>query len=642
MPNGYNGVYQGLGAAAGAAGQNKTAKPTTGGTAAGVLAGLDLAAGQAGANENEPIPLSSPGSDADALAGTPPRLVRALNTTAVPAATSLPRYEQYKQLKGGTDLDFATPGALEVRYLIRHIYDRLSMPFLYEDGSARPDSPWLGADGGGQSGETVTPDEHWARRTAEAFSLLPYTLPVTAYSASAGLVMTDERMLYKLQGATEDEDKAYPLAAECQHSVTTAVLGRGFSFPFEMKQSSDGVSRPKLKTMFTAGPSGSAVVQMTPAGEAKWIDHKKGSYALSSLGADFGPGSAFSFNDSFGANQLASSHPHIAYVMRVRRDDQGAVRAIQFFDVGGMNVPETPHPAIGKGIAKDGVYTYEYPWSTSGKAGAVGAYSGHSLLTPTPATLAKGINRLKEARPLGVARLVLARRHNTAQNRAVNLVSDPPAEWLLYASPLMLMYEPIINPYEPPPNYAVTRYLWSLRDLPGAEHIQAIWQISSPRSQFADAMAFGTGKGANRTPTTRSTTLEEIVLDTAARAKGGNGEPKWNIALDGSAPLPVMDAIIGLLDLTVHPDGKVAVHDACRTPYKPNEPFQWTTRDEAKSTSPGAHALGRFPWGKATAGAGIDLATFTDLPDYFKPVGQAPPAPPQPEPEPEEEEEEGP
>lgn len=623
MPDAPNAIHQALGRAAGATGRNQSAQGTPG-LGADIAAGLGAAAGQASANENEPIPLSSP-ADLSSVVGVPPRLVRALNTTPVADATTLPRYAHYTQLKGSA-LDFAAPGAIELRYLIRHIHDRLTAPFVDADGCAPEGSPWRGPDGGAVAGEQIGPDEHWARLATEAFSFLPYTLPVTAYSASSGLVLTDARLLYKLQGNSEDEDKAYPLAAECQHSVTLAVIGRGFSFATETAPSADGITRPRLKTMFTAGPSDGAIVHMTPKAEVKWVHYKQGSPALSTLDASFGPGSAFSFNDSFGANQLASSHPHIAFVMRVRRDAGGAVRAIQFFDVGGMNVPETPHPAIAKGIAQEGVYTYDYPWSSSGKAGALGAYSGHSVLSPSADTLAKGIARLKEARPLGLARLVLARRHNAAQNRPVDLSADPPADWLLYASPLMLMYDEHTNPYEPPPNYAISRYLWSLRDLPGAEHIQAFWQISTPRSQLADAMAFGTGKGASRAATTRSTTLVEMVTDAAARAKGGAGEPTWNIALDGTSTLPVGGAVLGIIDVTVGADGKVAIHDACRTPYKPNLPFQSLARDTATANQPGAHALGRFPWGKPTAAAGVDLATFTDVPDSFKPI--TPPAPP--------------
>src|SRR5690606_31563144 len=43
-------------------------------------------------------------------------------------------------------------------------------------------------------------------------------------------------------------------------------------------------------------------------------------------------------------------------------------------------------------------------------------------------------------------------------------------DWLLYASPLLPMWESA-----PTANYSISRYLWSLRDLPGRKHVQAFW-----------------------------------------------------------------------------------------------------------------------------------------------------------------------
>lgn len=630
MPDGPNAVFQALGRAAGATGRNQTGQGTPG-PAGDVAAGLGAAAGQASANENEAIPLSMTPQELAAWAGTPPRLVRALNTTVVVDAKTLPLYAEFKQLKGDVDLDFAAPGALEVRYLIRHIYDRLITPFVDIQGRAVGGSPWLGPDGGATLGEQPSTDEHWARRAAEALSLLPYMLPTTVYAGFHSPKLTDEHLLYKLQGDSPTGDHAYPLALECQQSVTFAALSRGYDIALKLDDSQqnptdgDGIRRPRLKTLFSAGPSGNVVNAMSPAAEVSWLSRDKGTTTLTKLDAGFGPGSAFTFNRSVldppgtPYKQTAAQNPHTAFAIRTRRDDKGVLRAVQFFDVGGMNVPETPHPAIEKGIAAESVYAYEYPWSTSGQAGAKGPYAGHAQLAPSNDTAWRGIFRLQDARPLGLARLVLVRRR-TAEGVAVDLKKDPPSVWLLYASPMMLMYEDNPDPFAQPSNYALTRYAWSLRDMPGREHIQAIWQITAPRSVFADAMAYGRGTAANRVATTRATTLAEMIADVAAR------KPAWNIKVDGSKALTLNQEIYGLVDLSAKPDGQVIVYDVVRSDYKTSA-VTGLARDAGNNLMAGDYALGHFPWGKPTAGEGIDLATFTDLPAAFAPVAPPPPPP---------------
>lgn len=526
-------------------------------------------------NTGKPVVLSSKNEN-------PPRLVLALNSTFVPDPANLPRFTELQSQKGA-DFDFAKPGTPEISYLIRQIYDRLSADFL---------APWFGPDGGPQaqvlSRTQLSRDERWARLIAERFSVQPYTMPSIVYSNPAGLRLDDKHLYYKMQ---HHEDPAYPIVGECQHHVTAAALGRGFTFAEIQLEASDTVKRTALETMFTAGPSGAAVAKLTQSSEASWLTRTAGSSALDTLDAKFQPGSAFAFNDS-DSSQSPQFHPHIAYVVRIARTTKG-VQRIQFFDVGGMNVSEPKHPAI------DTSSTYEYPWSNDGKQGALGAYAGTALLTALAPTLDAGLDRLERARPLGLARLVLARRNNPRTQKPTSYSADPIEDWLLYASPLLRMYESGGN------NYHLSRYLWSLRELPGAEHIQAIWQISSPRGTFTEAMVYGLG-----TPVSRAVKLAAMIKDVAAK------RPRDKINTDGTKPLPLQSMTLGICDLSHRSDGSVYLIDSVKSDFKTQE-FSFLPRDNPGARA-GARGQSQLPWGQATTKADtVDLAALSDLPKYF-------------------------
>lgn len=559
------------------------------------------------ANTASPVPLMARSENL-------PRLVVALNSSYVPEARNQPLFRTFRDKKGA-DFDFAEPGSFEIRYLISHIYERLRHPFSADPSQSDVSPPWLGADGGALA---TTPfvalpaDERWARLMAEMFTLTPYTTPSTAYQSLVGLKYQDEHLMYKMQ---DNEDPAYPIVGECQHQVTAAAIGRGFSFNVVDKQGTDTVTRRKLKTMFTAGPSGGAVKEMIPRDQVDWFTPQASTTELSRLDTKFQPGSSFAFNDAKDGTQHATSHPHIAYAIRVQRSPQGMVQRIQYFDVNGMNVPEPSHPAMPMPVKNPevDVLSYEYPWSTTGKAGAIGSFAGLASLHPSADTLEKGIQRLAASRPLGVARLVLARRVNPVKKRPVDLKSDPLEEWLLYASPLLRMYE-----NDKGQNYAITRYLWSLRELPGAEHILAIWMISSVRGELLDTMAFGLGPAANRRPTGRTVKLAEMMQDVAQRLS--KKTKPITIDTTGAKPLPVQMLTLGVIDVAARADGSVAVIDACKSNFKTAN-FTHVVRDDDKIVAPGASGIRKLPWGQATTkAASVELSTFGDIPAYFREV----------------------
>ncbi len=555
------------------------------------------------------------GNATPAVSGVPPRLALALNQTSVPDYRASSLYQTLKTEKG-SDLDFAAPGGVEIRFLLKHIYARLAQPFLKGDGSAETGSPW--PDTG-----AVDDDEHWARRVAELFSLNAYTTPATGY---AGFItpdkLNDGNVLYKLQ---DESDPAYSLVMECQHTVTSAAITRGFAIPLAKTDPGKPLSLVTGK-MFGAAVSGAAVdglrlrpLSLDPAvakaaptakslGLAEWLDETHGSTTLSKLPAHFGPGSAFVFNSSSdGASQSASAHPHTAFAIRIQRGDDKKVKAIQYLDVGGMNVPDSPRPfAYINKPDGDACHNYEYIWSNHAQVGAAGKFRGLSVFAPTPAALQYALGKLAKTRPLGLARLVLARRKKVGSNELVDILSDDPKDWLIYASPLLRMYED-----DESRNYAATRYMWSLRDLPGAAEICAYWLLSIPRSHLAEAMICGLGGDNSRQSPSRTTTLSAMVGDVATR----KAKDFPNLAKD--KPLPAKVLLLGTMDVCVQADGKVAVFDNCKSTTEPGDrAFLYVGRDS--STGAGAVALRNLPWGEAsTKVAGLDLSTLNDLPGYF-------------------------
>ena len=525
----------------------------------------------------------------------PPRLVLALNSTSLPAAVS------------HSALDFKNPGKAEILHLLQCIYRGLS---------AKSFEPlWDSPDGRGSANSVpAKPDleEQWARLMAEKFTLSPYALPSVVYKRS------DDQVMAKLQ---DDADPAHSLVGECQHLVTAAALGRGHSFA--LKNLATGKSTPTLTTMFTAGNSKGAVDILGPEGQAKWIDANAfnpppppsplppdfpSACSVSTLPTDTGPGSSFAFTYAKpgDSRQEIDSNPHTAFVLRILRvKDAKTISKLQFFDTGGVAHPfseEGPMPAETK---PSGIF--EYGWRTLVRGPST--IVGMGKLNTSPETLTKGVERLERARPLGLARLILARTKNLKTGNTTNFYRDPLKNWLLYASPLRLMYES-----GPDQNYSIARYLWSLRNLPGADEVQAFWQLSAPRSTLFDAIAYpapptNTSLPSPRKP--RDFTIRELIERVG---------PKGTI-------LARHDLYLGCIDVTSKKDGTVAVLDSGDTVTHPKTDYKFVRRDRDPPVR-------EFPWGKASTGiAGLDVeseAFRKEVPAYFVDEVPPPPTPPVP------------
>ncbi len=206
------------------------------------------------------------------------------------------------------------------------------------------------------------------------------------------------------------------------------------------------------------------------------------------------PGSLFGWSPGGEGQQQGS---HVACVLRVA----ASVEKVQFLDTGAVTA--SAQKIVGgklrgysmprSGLAEDGGSPYSMRnLGVNGNyddglfAGQIGVslakppqpipFVGLGVHKPLSAkVIITGVSLARRARPLGVARLGIIRRSISS---GANL--DPNA--ILYVSPTLPMHEGATD------NFYISRYLWSLRSMPGYKHLQAIWQIAAPLHAFVNAL----------------------------------------------------------------------------------------------------------------------------------------------------------
>lgn len=435
------------------------------------------------------VPVNQPSSGKVFI--PPPRLIKAINTSSVRAARpdEAPAPDTFKE-----------PGAEHVKAILNHLWRRLERGV----GPA-----WVGPHvekeerrlDGQQEGFGLSPlldgsekesllglmseaelEEAWAQTVSEAMTCFPYALPSTVY-----FKFSDNDYFKKMQ---DEQDPAYPIVGECQHLCTMAAIWRGFPLAKSSKPSA-----------VTAGTSPGPYRDVG----GKWLEDAK--FDVKSAGAiaeairsGYGPGSVYAYDgkdDKTGKIGPNVGAAHIAFTIRVHPDKD----RMQFFDTSGMNgLPDedSKRPLGGNNR------TYEYDWIqfVKGPHAAPSAlkFAGIGVLPPPP-DLKGAISRLLRSRPLGIVRLALVRRKMTGikgetidteelirggkLGQLKEKVKDV-NQWLLYATPLLLMYGPSAAQ-----NYSYARYLWALRNHPGREHVMALWLVSVPREELTQAMKDG-------------------------------------------------------------------------------------------------------------------------------------------------------
>jgi hypothetical protein len=180
-----------------------------------------------------------------------------------------------------------------------------------------------------------------------------------------------------------------------------------------------------------------------------------------------------------------TGNAHVGFVLRT----DPRLQVFQTFDTGGLGVPGrsagvTVFPA-GSGFHSG---NFDDPAGVSIKGGDPFRGMGNLPAPTVPSAQAletRVKTVLRNALPLGFARFVLISRGAQPSNvefkpgNARQLILK---NRLLYASPLLRM-----NGQAADQNYAISRYLWSLRDFPARANVEAWWFLYIPQGELAVA-----------------------------------------------------------------------------------------------------------------------------------------------------------
>jgi hypothetical protein len=156
---------------------------------------------------------------------------------------------------------------------------------------------------------------------------------------------------------------------------------------------------------------------------------------------------------------------------------------------------------------------------------------------PSVTGLADQATWLRKARPVGLARLVLLRRPKSTTDKLG--IDD-----VLYVSRLLRMYG---NGEKQ--NYGYARYIWSLRNVPFYQDVQAYWVLFIPRDYLADAMwALGVrGKSLDQL-NTDAQVIKLLRAKKAGTADASSGAATLTPQQDYMAAVAVSDTSDGRSD----------------------------------------------------------------------------------------------
>lgn len=472
----------------------------------------------------------------------PPRLSLAINTT----------YVAKPEVPG----NFKSPGPTEIKAVLRHIHTRLL------EG---PSAAWHGTHGSPEWPFTPGPqnsdEETWAKLVTEMLIVSPYAQPSAVYAFPGG--ENENPWFLKL---LDDEDPGYPICYECQHLVTMAALTRGI-----FQRTKSGLKQ------FTAGFGSKGTVE---ALGGKFLPAASVGTVGDALNAGLHPGSSWVYNGRVGGIEVPNDGgAHIGFVLRV--DPIG--KRIQTFDTGGLNAPDRMKGVL---LQKG---TFDDPWVNAtqhveGPYGEKDVFKGVCLL-PAAANLATAVDRMRRARPLGFARLVLVRRvaGKTGIGYAPRVAEKPD---VLFAGPLLRMH------YDSPTgqhNLSYAAYLWSLREHPGAADIQAIWLFYTSRRKLSKVVLEGSldSPKKNARPLTLMAMLHEAQVKTPIHRPLTENE------------------VLGVADHASQADGTVTVTRG----YDQHNPA-------GMKPSVRPQEFNNLPWGKTSGTVALASTDLDDMP-YF-------------------------
>jgi hypothetical protein len=182
-----------------------------------------------------------------------------------------------------------------------------------------------------------------------------------------------------------------------------------------------------------------------------------------------------------GHNVAAPVPPHLGFALRTRK------ARVQLFDTGGFSI-SAKAGGVNRAAGVTAVppsqqfHGGNYDDPLGDEIHGAHPFRGTGVFPPVDEAAAQTMrdhvfNVLRKARPLGLAKLVVFKRD--------------PAQEAKGLMPLIVYSSPLLNTYDgssDESNYAISRYMWSLRNLPGAANVGAVWLIWAPQRDLAAAM----------------------------------------------------------------------------------------------------------------------------------------------------------
>lgn len=343
-------------------------------------------------------------------------------------------------------------------------------------------------------------EERWAAKVAEMFTMSAYggpdftaNLPLNEFPepGTKGDVYTALRYIYqRLQlyswpeefwstnpvtkagaKALDNTDPAYSLVTACQQLSTYFLTSRGFTIEEHMKGS--GV---------TAGNNSSCELFTEKFGGSWLTGQNEDNIHLAITKFGLTPGSSYCYSSGDGVQSTGS---HIWSVLRIEPTAKlagGRRRAQNFEGEGADQYPTYPAGATKNPVPRAASYgthgagRWESTWKEFvGVTGLCGLG-----VAPRPNLLEAAIGMIDRARPVGLARLVIARRRSPPPGEVIEPTG--PAD-VIFISRFARMWDD-----DEEVNYAPSRFLLSLRNTPYYADLKAFWFLYAPRAELASVM----------------------------------------------------------------------------------------------------------------------------------------------------------
>jgi len=280
-----------------------------------------------------------------------------------------------------------------------------------------------------------------------------------------GSASFDDLKFFRAFGA---DNPVVPVKMACQQLCTYAYYSRGWTFGEVQGKGLYGVTAAQnthLNHLFEGDWDTDAAFSVVKAGFGRAADVTS-------------PGTILAFRplekeEDDKKKQKPGSH--VAFILRVAP----GVSKAQFFDTGAAVEPNPNRSKLGlkPSAARNfngGNYDNRlFDDDVNVRAVPDVRFVGIGVLKPkSPGEMTAAVAKAREVRPLGFARLAILKRRPAGAYEKKDI---------LYVSPRVWMHDT-----SGAANYYISRYLWSLRQTPGYEDVEVLWQISHPQDVAPD------------------------------------------------------------------------------------------------------------------------------------------------------------